>query len=95
MVIFLAWIIYVGLWYRKRRRRNKEEHQRKIDEAIIAAARPTSHPNTPGNETPAPRLGGRLPVDPLAPEHASERGLLEAPKSNSADATQEKEKSAA
>lgn len=97
-VIFLAWIIYLGLWYRKRRRRNKEEQQQRIDDAIITAAHPTSHPNTPANETSSPRLGERLPVDPLAPEHAPEAGLLGAPKSNStayytigADANQEKE----
>ena len=91
----------MGLWYRKRRRRNKEEHQRKIDDAIIAAAHPTSHSNTPGKETSSPRSGERLPVDPLVPEHASKAGLLEAPKSKSAasytsgaDGIQEKEKSA-
>ena len=91
----------MGLWYRKRRRRNKEEHQRKIDDAIIAAAHPTSHPNTPGKETSSPRSGEQLPVDPLAPEHASKAGLLEVPKSKSAahytngtDANTEKEKSA-
>ena len=91
----------MGLWYRKRRRRNKEEHQRKIDDAIITAAHPTSHSNTPGKDTSSPRLGERLPVDPLPPAHDSEGGLLEAPKSNSAayytngaDANQEKEKSA-
>src|SRR5258706_2853415 len=84
VVIFLAWIIYLGLWYRKRRRRNKEEHQQQIDDAIITAAHPTSHPNTPGNDTSSLRLGERLLVDPLDPEHTSEAGLLEAPKSNSA-----------
>ena len=78
--------------------RNKEEHQRKIDEAIIIAAHPTSHPNTPGNGTPAPRSGDRLPADPLAPEHASAE--VQAPETNgrarftdSADANLEKEKS--
>jgi hypothetical protein len=76
--ILLAWIIFLGLWYRKRRRRNKEEHRRKIENAIIAAAHPTSHPNTPGNEMPSPRLGDRLPVDPLASKHA------EGPETNSA-----------
>jgi len=87
VVIFLAWMIYLGLWYRKRRRRNEEERQRKIDDAIIAAARPSSHPNTSGDEKTSPRLeeqSKRPPVKPLASEHPSETNLLEAPEANNA-----------
>lgn len=103
-VIFLAWIIYLGLWYYKRRKRNAAERQRKIDDAIIAAAHPNSHPNASGDETSSPRSGEqpkRPPVKPLASEHPSEAKLLEAPESNSAahftngvGANQEKGKSA-
>jgi len=85
VVIFLAWMIYLGLWYYKRRKCNREEHQRKIDDAIIAAAHPNSHPNTPGDEMSSPGLGSQPrvpPVKPLAPEHPSEANLLEEPESN-------------
>lgn len=80
-------MIYLGLWYRKRRNRNEKERQRKIDNAIIAAALPNNHPNTSGDEKSSPRLDRqpeRPPIEPLASEHPSEVNLLEAPEANRA-----------
>lgn len=80
-------MIYLGLWYRKRRHRNEKERQRKIDDTIIAAAVPNNHPNTTGDGKSSSRLDKqpeRPPIEPLASSHPSEVNLLEAPEANRA-----------